>query len=52
VELSVIPVLLGDGRPVITGNAARVNLKLLASEHSKAGILSLKYAVEKNSHHG
>ena len=47
VEVSVMPVLLGGGNSVISGNAARVKLHLLSSEKSASGILSLKYAIEK-----
>jgi dihydrofolate reductase len=43
VELSVMPVMLGDGLPVITGNKTRVKLRLQSSE-SAGGVLSLKYA--------
>jgi dihydrofolate reductase len=48
-ELSVMPVLLGTGIPLISGNTERVKLKLVSEEHTPAGILSLKYDVD---HHG
>ena len=45
VEVSVMPVMLGAGRPVISDNTTRVKLRLLSSEAS-SGVLSLKYAVQ------
>lgn len=45
VELGVMPVLLGSGLPVISGNTGRVKLRLSSSETSPAGGLSLKYTV-------
>ena len=45
VDLSVMPVMLGAGQPVISDNSARVKLHLLSSEHSPGGVLSLKYSV-------
>src|SRR5688572_31512385 len=45
VELGVMPVMLGGGRPVISGNTARVKLRLSGCE-SSGGALSVKYAVE------
>jgi dihydrofolate reductase len=44
VELGVMPVMLGGGRPVISGNTARVKLRLSSFE-SSGGALSLKYSV-------
>ena len=46
VELGVMPVLLGGGTPVISGIAKRVNLKLLNSERSAVGVVSLKYELD------
>lgn len=46
VELGVMPVMLGGGRPVISGNTARVKLRLLSCEHSPSGPLSVTYAVD------
>jgi dihydrofolate reductase len=46
VELGVMPVMLGGGRPVISGNTSRVKLRLLSCESSPAGPLSVKYAVD------
>jgi len=43
VELSVMPVLLGAGQPVLAGS--RVKLRLTSCEHSAGGVLSLKYDV-------
>lgn len=45
VELGVMPVMLGGGRPVITGNTARVQLKLSSCESSPGGTISMKYDV-------
>jgi dihydrofolate reductase len=45
VELGVMPVMLGNGKPVISGNTARVKLRLSACE-SSAGALSVKYDVD------
>ena len=44
-ELSVMPVMLGGGLPVISGIKKRVKLRLLSSEES-GGALTLKYAVQ------
>ena len=44
-ELSVMPVMLGGGLPVISGIKKRVKLRLLSNEQS-AGALTLKYAVQ------
>jgi dihydrofolate reductase len=46
VELGVMPVLLGGGQPVISGNTARVKLGLSSCESSPGGVLSLKYTVD------
>ena len=46
VALSVMPVMLGAGQPVISDNSARVKLRLLSSEQSTAGVLSLKYSLQ------
>lgn len=45
VELGVMPVLLGEGIPVVFGIHERVRLKLLNNEQAGAGGLSLKYQV-------
>ena len=45
VELGVMPVMLGSGLPVISGNTARVKLQLASCETSPIGGLSLKYTV-------
>jgi len=47
VELGVMPVLLGGGTPLIAGIAERVKLKLVHSEHSAVGVVSLKYELDK-----
>jgi len=45
VEVSVMPVLLGGGTPLLERPAKQVNLKLTGHHSSKAGIVSLEYAV-------
>jgi len=45
VELGVMPVLLGEGIPVMSGIRERVKLKLLETEQSGVGSVSLKYEV-------
>jgi dihydrofolate reductase len=45
VEVGVMPVMLGGGRPVIAGNSARVKLRLTSCESSPGGALSVKYSV-------
>jgi dihydrofolate reductase len=49
VELGVMPVLLGGGTPVISGIAERVKLKLIDSEHSAVGVVSLKYELDNGA---
>jgi dihydrofolate reductase len=49
VELGVMPVLLGSGLPVISGNTARVKLRLSSCETSPSGGLSLKYTIGGHS---
>jgi dihydrofolate reductase len=48
VEVSVIPVLLGEGIPLLPPNPSseRFKLKLTGSRTFKTGIVSLEYAVE------
>jgi dihydrofolate reductase len=48
VEVSVIPVLLGEGIPLLPPKASseRFRLKLASSRTYKTGIVSLEYAVE------
>jgi dihydrofolate reductase len=48
VEVSVIPVLLGEGIPLLPPNPSseRFKLKLTSSRTFKTGIVSLEYAVE------
>ena len=45
VELGVMPVMLGSGRPVMSDNVSRVKLQLTSCEHSPGGAVSLKYTV-------
>ena len=44
VELGVMPVMLGAGRPVMSGNTARVKLRLSSCE-SSGSALSVKYSL-------
>jgi dihydrofolate reductase len=47
VEVGVIPVLLGEGVPLLPGPAKRVTLKLTGHKlYARTGILSLEYAVQ------
>jgi dihydrofolate reductase len=47
VEVGVIPVLLGEGVPLLPAPAKRVTLKLTGHRlYAKTGILSLEYAVQ------
>lgn len=47
VEVGLMPVLLGEGVPLLPGPGDRVNLKLTAHQlFGKSGTLSLEYAVE------
>jgi dihydrofolate reductase len=47
VEVAVMPVLLGEGVPLLAAPGKRVTLKLTAHKlHAKTGTLSLEYAVQ------
>jgi dihydrofolate reductase len=47
VEVAVIPVLLGEGVPLLPAPANRVTLKLIRHKlYSKTGIMSLQYEVQ------
>ena len=47
VEVGVIPVLLGEGVPLMAGPFKRVTLKLTGHKlYAKTGIMSLEYAVQ------
>lgn len=47
VEVSVIPVLLGEGVPLLSPPAKRISLKLTSHKlHARTGTLSLEYAVQ------
>jgi dihydrofolate reductase len=47
VEVGVIPVLLGEGVPLLSPPAKRVTLKLTGHKlYAKTGIMSLEYAVQ------
>ncbi len=45
VEVSIIPVLLGAGIPLLPSPAKQTGLKLIAHKVSKVGIVSLEYSV-------
>ncbi len=48
VEVGVMPVLLGGGRPLLPPPGDRVRLRLTGSRvYEKTGIVALEYAVEK-----
>jgi dihydrofolate reductase len=47
VEVGVIPVLLGEGVPLLSAPAKRITLKLTGHKlHAKTGTMSLEYAVQ------
>jgi dihydrofolate reductase len=47
VEVAVIPVLLGEGVPLLSAPTKRVSLKLTVHRlYAKTGIMSLEYAVQ------
>jgi dihydrofolate reductase len=46
VEVAVMPVLLGEGIPLLPPPARQVKLKLVGSKVFKTGIMSLEYAIE------
>ena len=46
VEVTVIPVLLGEGIPLLPPPAKRVSLELTGDKVYKTGIVSLEYAVK------
>ena len=47
VEVAVVPVLLGEGVPLLAGPATRVTLKLTGHKlYAETGIMSLEYAVQ------
>ena len=47
VEVSIIPVMLGCGIPLLPSPAGQVNLKLVGSKTYRTGIMSLEYAIER-----
>ena len=47
VELGVMPVLLGGGTSVVSGMTQRVKLKLMHTEHSALGVVSLNYELDR-----
>jgi dihydrofolate reductase len=47
VEVTVVPILLGAGIPLLPGPASRIKLSLTAHRVYKSGILSLEYAIKK-----
>ena len=48
-EVAVMPVLLGEGIPLLPSPARQVKLKLVGSKVFKSGIVSLEYAIEYGS---
>ncbi|HUR94997.1 MAG TPA: dihydrofolate reductase family protein [Gemmatimonadales bacterium] len=46
VEVTVVPVLLGGGVPLVTGRIARTSLRLLHTHRYPTGMVTLAYAVE------
>jgi dihydrofolate reductase len=51
VEIAVIPVLLGEGIPLLLPPAKRAKLKLTGHHASRAGIVSLEYVVSSHAEH-
>ena len=49
VEVSIIPVLLGGGIPLLPARSERAKLKLTAHTVDKTGIVSLEYAVRADN---
>ena len=47
VEATIVPVLLGAGRPLLSGSAGRVALKLVAADRTPLGLVTLQYAVSR-----
>ena len=47
IEVAIIPVLLGDGIPLLPAPAKQAKLKLTAHKIYKTGIVSLEYAVSR-----
>jgi dihydrofolate reductase len=45
IEVAVIPILLGEGIPLMPPPATRIKLKLKAQKTYKTGIVSLNYAI-------
>jgi dihydrofolate reductase len=47
VEVAIVPILLGDGIPLLPSLAARTGLKLIKHRvYKKTGIISLEYSVQ------
>ena len=42
-RISVIPILLGDGKRLFAGGTPRINLKALPSQYYKSGLVQLRY---------
>jgi dihydrofolate reductase len=49
VEVAVIPVLLGNGIPLLPQRSERTRLRLVGHRTYRSGIVSLQYAVEPKS---
>lgn len=46
IEVGVVPVLLGDGIPLLSPPARRLKLRLVGSKPYKSGIMSLQYTID------
>jgi dihydrofolate reductase len=46
VEVAVVPILLGEGVPLLPPPAKQVKLRLVGSKAFKTGIMSLEHAIE------
>lgn len=42
-RISVIPIILGDGKPLFIGGTPKINLKALPSKQYKSGLVQLRY---------
>ena len=49
VEVSIVPVLLGAGRPLLSGNPQRVGLELVSVDRTPMGLVTLKYGVGRST---
>ncbi len=49
VEATIVPVLLGAGRPLLSGHPARVDLKLVSTNRTPMGLVTLNYTVDRRA---